>query len=227
MAVDMTPEEANDVPLEPDEHLVDRGVMTLATLMRTIARDGAKATRLVTAHPHLATEVLAVGATRANAAAMFLDEIQHYMYAGDTALHIAAAAYRSALVRKLVALGADVRARNRRGQTALHYAVDGNPASASWNPRGQVQTIRALVEAGAEVDAADAGGVTPLHRAVRNRCAAAVKTLVAAGADPQRRNGNGSTPAQLASLATGRGGVGSRAAKLQQQQILAILAGRR
>jgi hypothetical protein len=58
---------------------------------------------------------------------------------------------------------------------------------------------------------------------VRNRCAAAVKSLIEAGADPSAPNGNGSTPLRLASLTTGKSGSGSKAAKEQQQEILCFL----
>jgi hypothetical protein len=197
--------------------------MTLPELFRTIATDARAASKLLKAHPGLASQPLVVGASRAVAKTYFIDEIRHYMYAGDTALHIAAAAYRTALVRELVELGAAVDARNRRNQVPLHYAVDGGPNAAHWDPRAQARTIGALIDAGADPDAADMGGVTALHRAVRNRCAAAVEALLERGADPRRKNGNGSTAAQLAKLTTGRGGTGTPAAKAQQAEILRLL----
>ena len=43
--------------------------------------------------------------------AFYLDEIGHYLYAGETALHRAAATYRKDCVQELIAIGADVRAR--------------------------------------------------------------------------------------------------------------------
>jgi ankyrin repeat protein len=46
-------------------------------------------------------------------------------------------------------------------------------------------TIAHLIEAGADPNPTDKSGVTPLHRAVRTRCAAAVKALLEAGADPR------------------------------------------
>jgi ankyrin repeat protein len=88
----------------------------------------------------------------------------------------------------LLELGADVGARNRRGAQPLHYAADGVPGSAAWDPRGQVAVIETLVVAGADTNAKDASGVTPLHRPVRTRCAAAVRTLLQAGADLNLRN---------------------------------------
>jgi ankyrin repeat protein len=113
-------------------------------------------------------------------------------------MHIAAAAYQTEIVRGLIAAGADVRARNRRGQEPLHYAAVGSPRSATWNPPAQAATIICLIEAGADPNAIDMDGVTPLHRAVRTRCAEAVRTLLAHGADPVRKNKSGSTPMRLA-----------------------------
>src|SRR6185436_15899980 len=98
---------------------------TLPDLLRTIATDPDAASRIIAAHPALATAPLVVGASREDATTHFIAEIRHYMYGGDTALHIAAAAYRTALVNELVALGAAVDAANRRRQQPLHYAVDG------------------------------------------------------------------------------------------------------
>ena len=132
---------------------------------------------------------------------------------------MAAAAYAGRIAERLLALGAEVNARNRRGATPLHYASDGVPGSSSWNPRAQVGMIARLVMAGAEVDAADDGGTTPLQRAVRNRCAAAVRALLDAGADVDRDNGRGSTARTLATMTTGRGGSGTAAAKEQQRII--------
>jgi ankyrin repeat protein len=196
----------------------------LTALIRAIVvGDDAGALRLLAASPALAHARIAVGATRQAAKEHFLYEIQHYVYAGDTALHIAAAAYRQAIVRKLISMGADVRARNRRGAEPLHYAVDGVPRSQTWNPRAQATTVTALIEAGADPNGVDQSGVRPLHRAVRNRCAAAVRALLDGGADARRQNKNGSTPMGLATQNTGRGGTGSPDAKAQQREIVRLL----
>ncbi|HLZ75778.1 ankyrin repeat domain-containing protein [Phenylobacterium sp.] len=179
---------------------------------------------MLAADPGLARAQIETGATRAEAKAWMLPTIGHYIYRGDSALHIAAAGWRVEIARRLLALGADSQARNRRGATALHYAADGTPGAPTWNPAAQARVVTLLIEAGADPNAADMNGVTPLHRAIRTRCAAAVAALLAGGADPLKPNGKGSTPLQLASWQTGRGGSGSPAAKAQQAEILRRLA---
>ena len=63
-------------------------------LFRAIAtRDRAKTSRLLAESPLLARLALEAGATRARPSASYFKEIGHYVYAGDTALHVAAAAY--------------------------------------------------------------------------------------------------------------------------------------
>jgi ankyrin repeat protein len=171
----------------------------------------------------MAKERAAHGATRQAAKQNFFDRILHYMYEGDTALHMAAAAYETCMTEELIARGADVRARNRRGAEPLHYAVDGGPGLPAWNPSAQTKIIARLIRAGADPNAVDKSGVAPLHRAVRNRCAAAVRALIDGGADPQAANRNGSTPMLLATQNTGRGGSGSAEAKAQQVEILRLL----
>ena len=153
----------------------------------------------------------------------FLAERLAQVYEGDTALHAAAFSYDAEMARHLVARGADVRARNRRGAEPLHAAVIGGPGSAPWDPARQQAVILALVEAGADPNATAAGGVTPLHRAVRNRCSAAVEVLLRVGADPRLENDHGSTASELARWTTGRGGTGSREARAEQRTIIELL----
>jgi hypothetical protein len=196
----------------------------LIQLMRAISSgDGGTASRRLAATPVLAVTQLAAGATRSASEEFFLGECGAYMYAGHTALHVAAAAYDTAFARELVAAGADVRARNRRGAEPLHEAVRGGPGSPAWDPRRQVAMVAYLIEVGADPDAVAAGGVTPLHRAVRNRCAAAVRALLDAGADPHVSNDSGSTALMLAGWTTGRGGSGTPEAKAEQAEILSML----
>src|SRR5438874_7204473 len=115
----------------------------LMTLMRgIIAGDAAAVARSLTASPELASSSLRLqGATRQSPNDYFFDEIAHYLFAGDTPLHAAAAAHRKTIVPELVSMGADVRARNRRGAQPLHYAADGIPGSAHWDPNAQRDTV--------------------------------------------------------------------------------------
>jgi ankyrin repeat protein len=188
-----------------------------------VASDAASVSQLLAASPAMASACFQSGATRQTAKAYYLDQIERYIFAGDTALHIAAAAYQSEIVRKLITGGADVHARNRFGDEALHAAAVGRPGSRMWNPPAQAATIVCMIEAGADPNAIDKRGVSPLHRAVRTRCATAVRTLLEYGADPVLQNRNGSTPMLLAIQNTGRGGAGSPEAKSQQQEILRLL----
>jgi hypothetical protein len=166
------------------------------------------------------------GATRTSSTPFYFKEIGHYVYAGDTALHVAAAAYRTDIAKELVGYGADVGARNRRGAQPIHYAAIGQPGSETWAPTAQAAIAAYLLRAGADPNAADKSGATPLHRAVRTRCAAAVRVLLDNGADPRRKNGSGSTPLHLAVQNTGRGGSGTAAATEQQRQIIRLLVER-
>ena len=175
--------------------------------------------RSLARNPALATASSKVGATRQGAATFFFTEIAHYLYAGDTALHMAAAAFRRPVAQLLVVYGADCRARNRRGAQPLHYAADTN----IWNPTAQADTIAYLTSISADPNAVDVGGVTPLHRAVRTRSLPAVRALLDSGADPTLKNKKGSTPMHLAAHTTGRGGSGSEHAREQQAGIIALL----
>lgn len=153
--------------------------------------------------------------------AVLATEITHWIYAGDTALHVAAAGYRVEIAKLLLDTGADVgAAMNHRRSQPLHYAADGSLENPSWDAKRQVRMIELLLEAGADIHTQDKNGATPLHRAVRTRCAAAVKALLAAGADATLKNKPGSTPFHLAAQNTGRGGSGAEKAKAAQREII-------
>jgi ankyrin repeat protein len=193
-----------------------------ALIEAIVAGDSEKAIELLRTTPRLIKDRAGAGATRESPEQYFFASIRHYMYEGDTALHIAAAAHQVHVIEKLIALGADAHARNRRGATPLHYAADGGPGEAA----AQRATVGLLVGAGADPNALDKSGVTPLHRAVRKRCAAAVMALIECGADPNAANKSGSTPLFLATRNTGAGGSGSLEAKAQQLEIVAFLKSR-
>jgi ankyrin repeat protein len=194
----------------------------LIELMRAIARgDQASVEAMIDANVGVASAQLYSGATRQQPLDFFLTEIQHHVYQGDTAIHVAAAASQPAIIRALVERGGRVDTTNRRGAQALHYAVDG--AGPAQDAVAQCETVSALIELGADPNATDKNGTTPLLRAIRNRNAAAVEALLERGADFRATNKRGSTALQLASWTTGKSGSGSSHAKAQQQEIVRLL----
>ena len=196
----------------------------LASLFRAVAAgDSASVSRRLRAAPELARAAIDAGARRGDPGRWFVPDAGRYIMSGDTALHFAAASFHPSLCRRLLDLGADVHARNRRGVDPLHAASGGAPGGRPWNPRQQAATIRLLIESGADPNCADAGGTTALHRAVRSRSASAVATLLERGADPRAKNKSGSTPLHLAVQTTGRGGSGTPEAKAQQSEIIRLL----
>jgi hypothetical protein len=198
--------------------------VALLELFRAIAsRDSAGVARTLEATPRLAAAAIRIAASRHDSEKYFLTAIMHYVYAGDTALHLAAASYQRATAELLVSKGGHVRARNRRGAEPIHYAADGIPGGAHWDPDAQYSVIEFLVASGADPDAYDDSGVAALHRAVRTRCSAATRALLDNGADPRLRNKRGSTPLHLAVQNTGRGETGADLAKDEQHRIIRLL----
>ena len=187
-----------------------------------IAGDTDRVARRLSAAPALATTASPVGATRQRATDFFFTAISHYLYAGDTALHMAAAAFSRPMAELLITHGAGCRARNRRGAEPLHYAADGGRRE----PQAQAGMIEYLILKGAEPNAVDKTGVAPLHRAVRGRSLAAVQALLDGGADPRKPNKAGSTPLHLAVQPTGKSGSGSDQAHHQQAAIIKLLLAR-
>jgi hypothetical protein len=176
--------------------------------------DRAKVRELLTADAGLATRLI-------DEPRLYQSAIVHWIYAGDTALHLAAAGHRVEIVGLLLAAGADPNAaRNHRRSGPLHYAADGYVSGTAWDAGRQVKTIRRLLDAGAHVNAQDKNGAAPLHRAVRTRCSAAVRCLLEAGGDPTLKNKPGSTPFHLAVQDTGRGGSGADVARAEQRRII-------
>ncbi len=154
-------------------------------------------------------------------ARLYESKIFHWIYVGDTALHLAAAGYRVEIARRLLAAGADANAAtNHRRSGPLHYAADGYINGPAWDAKRQVKTIGVLLDAGADINAQDKNGAAPLHRAVRTRCAAAVRCLLKAGGDPTLKNKSESTPFHLAVQDTGRGWSGADEARAAQRQII-------
>lgn len=108
-------------------------------------------------------------------------------------LHAAAQAGDMEEVRRLLATGQDLNAKDEEGNTALHLAA--------FN--GQLDAVIALLEAGADANALDAQGWTPIFKAAYNHeldCgfAPVVQALADAGADVNHRIFYGLTPLMLA-----------------------------
>lgn len=180
-----------------------------------IDNDVNRAKELLNEEPELAIEL--------TTAAKLEPRIPHWIYAKDTALHVAAAGYRIEIAKMLLKAGANPNsAENHRRSAPLHYAADGYVISDLWNDKNQVAMIRLLLKVGAEINAQDKNGATPLHRAVRTRCAAVVECLLYAGADAAIKNKPGSTAFHLAVQNTGRGGSGADIAKAAQQEIIRL-----
>src|SRR5438874_8003633 len=110
-------------------------------LLTAIVDDNRRAVKtLVKADGGLATRL--IGKPK-----LYRSKIFHWIYAGDTALHLAAAGYRVEIVRQLLAAGADPNAAtNHRGSSPLHYAADGFITGRVWDAKRQVETIRVLLD---------------------------------------------------------------------------------
>jgi ankyrin repeat protein len=98
--------------------------------------------------------------------------------------------------QKIVALlldaGADLRARDREGKTALHWAA----------ADGSLETLELLISKGAEVDAKDTRfGRTPLHNAAYSSEVKSVATLLDKGAKLNAKDNDGCQPIHLATQA--------------------------
>lgn len=134
---------------------------------------------------------------------LFEERICHWLYRGDTLLHLAAAGHRNEIIVAFIKVGANPNAsKNRRCSTPLHYAADA-VLNEHYSASAQESSIRSLVAAGAFINAQDKNGASALHRAVRTRAAAAVDCLLEAGANPYLLNHNGSTAFHLVVQSTG------------------------
>ncbi|MEL6329145.1 MAG: ankyrin repeat domain-containing protein [Planctomycetota bacterium] len=127
-------------------------------------------------------------------------DIERRDHFDKTRLASAAFRHQADVVGFLISVGADVRARDREGGTALHSICwQGEYSDNDLNAACE-RIIRSLAAAGSEIDARNAAGSTPMHVAVAGDWgnATAVETLLALGAHPDLANDRGETPLMLA-----------------------------
>jgi len=91
------------------------------------------------------------------------------------------------VMKRLLALGADVNVSTIRGDTPLHRAAF----------RGNSVAVAYLIKKEAKIDAEDKLGETPLHYAVRGAHESVVRKLMEAGADCRKKGESGS-PLEIA-----------------------------
>ncbi|XP_031788662.1 serine/threonine-protein phosphatase 6 regulatory ankyrin repeat subunit B-like [Nasonia vitripennis] len=86
--------------------------------------------------------------------------------------------------------GADLQARDSKGETALHIAVS----------KGLVPIVEMMLEKGADVQARDLGGQTPLHFAALRGQVQIVEMLLEKGAGVNVPDESGQTPLHVAAM---------------------------
>lgn len=109
---------------------------------------------------------------------------------GRTELFYAAEQDDPVRLRHCLDKGANINARDHRGETALHVAARGFCLNAA----------SFLLAAGAQVDLSDQQGNTPLYHAVFNAAGRGemIRLLIAAGANQKHRNRYGLSPLDMA-----------------------------
>lgn len=109
---------------------------------------------------------------------------------GHTALHIAVQRRDLDWMSYLLGLNANPNLTDKDGATPLTLA----------SQMGFAEGVALLSERGARVDVANSAGETPLMAAVHRRDLGLLRTLLAAGADPDRRDNSGRSARDYAAL---------------------------
>lgn len=111
---------------------------------------------------------------------------------GLTVLHAAAGQNIPWLIKPLIDRGAEVNARNDRGETPLMFATGATDSV------DKPQIAQALIDNGADVNIADREGNTALMFAAQERLASSIRTLLQAHAQSATRNKKGQTALDIA-----------------------------
>lgn len=127
---------------------------------------------------------------------------------GRTALHEAASFGNADVARLLIARGTDPSSRDDDGLTPLHCAA--------LDLVGRAGAARLLVDAGVDLDAVDRNGATALHMMATFGHDEAIRTMLAAGADPTIRDAEGSVPRDL----TADPGIIAELARYEERETL-------
>ena len=122
---------------------------------------------------------------------------------GTTALMLAAQSGVVGAVDALLCAGADVDARDAGGRTALIAACQ----MCDVATKDDTRVIERLLDSRCAMEARDANGLTALHYACKLGNDAAVRTLLARGADWRARTPTGESPAMLGYLKARASGV--------------------
>jgi ankyrin repeat protein len=107
---------------------------------------------------------------------------------GYSALHLAAKSGNSAVIDMLREAGADLEAKDKRGDTALHIAAK----------NGNIEVMAKLKELGADLEAKDGSGKTALHFAAANGKIEVMAKLKELGADLEAKDKYGDTALHIA-----------------------------
>ena len=145
---------------------------------------------------------------------------------GLTPLNLAAYRGHFEIAKLLIAKGAKVNARNKRGWTPLHSAAHHNSIGIAklliakgakvntrsiygWTPlhsaleKNSIEIAKLLIAKGAKVNTRNKRGWTPLHSAAENCNFGMVKLLLRRRANPKAETEKGYTPSDLAHRALG------------------------